>query len=95
MLQTPPDERIVQIQRVEHESRVHLDVETDDIPAEIARLERLGATVFGRFERRVVMQAPHGAALLRRAGSVSRISEELQPPGMMSILRSAPAVDGI
>jgi len=31
MLETPPDEPIVQIQRVEHESRVHIDIETDDI----------------------------------------------------------------
>ena|SRR3990170_6095125 len=42
MLETPPDEPIVQIQRVEHESRVHLDIETDDMTAEIARLESLG-----------------------------------------------------
>jgi hypothetical protein len=32
MLETPPDEPIVEIQRVEHESRVHIDIETDDIP---------------------------------------------------------------
>ena len=38
MLDTPPDEPIVQIQRVEHESRVHLDIETDNIPAEVERL---------------------------------------------------------
>src|SRR5215467_14167470 len=31
MLETPPDELSVQIQRVSHESRVHLDIETDDI----------------------------------------------------------------
>ena len=37
MLETPPDEPVVQIQRVDHESRVHLDIETDDIPAEVAR----------------------------------------------------------
>jgi hypothetical protein len=43
MLETPPDEPIVQIQRVDHESRVHIDIETDDIPAEVTRLERLGA----------------------------------------------------
>lgn len=60
MLETPPDEPIVQIQRVEHESRVHLDIETDDIPAEVARLETLGATVVQRLERWVVMQAPTG-----------------------------------
>ena len=33
MLETPTDEPIVQIQRVDHESRVHLDIETDDIKA--------------------------------------------------------------
>ena len=34
MLETPPDEPAVQIQRVEHESRVHLDIETDEGPIE-------------------------------------------------------------
>ncbi len=60
MLETPPDEVSVQIQRVDHESRVHLDIETDDIPAEVARLEKLGATVDKRLERWVVMRAPTG-----------------------------------
>jgi hypothetical protein len=60
MLATPPDEPILQIQRVEHESRVHLDIETDDIPSEVERLVRLGATVVDRLERWVVMQAPTG-----------------------------------
>ena len=60
MLETPPGEISVQIQRVEHESRVHLDIETDDIPAEVARLEKLGAAVDRRLERWVVMRAPSG-----------------------------------
>ena len=60
MLETPPDEPIVEIQRVTHESRVHIDIETDDIPAEVARLEKLGAVVVSRPERWVVMQAPTG-----------------------------------
>jgi catechol 2,3-dioxygenase-like lactoylglutathione lyase family enzyme len=60
MLETPPDEISVQIQRVDHESRVHLDIETDDIPAEVARLEKLGATVDQQLERWVVMRAPSG-----------------------------------
>jgi hypothetical protein len=60
MLETPPDEISVQIQRVDHDSRVHLDIETDDIAAEVARLERLGATVDERKERWVVMRAPSG-----------------------------------
>jgi hypothetical protein len=60
MLETPPDEAIVEIQRVDHESRVHIDVETDDIPAEVQRLEGLGAKVVDRLERWIVMQAPTG-----------------------------------
>jgi catechol 2,3-dioxygenase-like lactoylglutathione lyase family enzyme len=60
MLENRPDEISVQIQRVDHESRVHLDIETDDIPAEVARLEKLGATVDKRLERWVVMKAPSG-----------------------------------
>src|SRR5260221_12202956 len=60
MLETPPDEPIVQIQRVGHDSRVHLDIETDDIPAEVARLATLGARVVARLERWVVMAAPTG-----------------------------------
>jgi hypothetical protein len=60
MLETPPDEPIVQIQRVEHDSRVHVDIETDNIPAEVTRLEKLGAKVVDQLERWVVMQAPTG-----------------------------------
>ena len=60
MLATPPDEPIVQIQRVDHESRLHLDIESDDIEAEVARLEKLGASVAERLPRWVVMQAPTG-----------------------------------
>lgn len=60
MLRTPPGEPIVQIQRVSHESRVHIDIETDDIAAEVARLEKLGAKVAERLERWVVMEAPTG-----------------------------------
>jgi predicted enzyme related to lactoylglutathione lyase len=50
----------VEVQRVDHPSRVHLDIETDDIPAEVARLERLGAKVVGRVRTWTVMEAPTG-----------------------------------
>jgi len=33
----------IEVQKVEHPSRVHLDIETDDIQAEVRRLEALGA----------------------------------------------------
>ena len=60
MLEDRQDQISVQVQRVDHESRVHIDIETDDIAAEVARLEKLGATVDKRLERWVVMRAPSG-----------------------------------
>jgi catechol 2,3-dioxygenase-like lactoylglutathione lyase family enzyme len=60
MLKTLPDEPILEIQRVDHESRIHIDIETDDIAAEVTRLTKLGAKVVDRLERWVVMQAPSG-----------------------------------
>ena len=60
MLTNRPDEVVVQVQRVNHESRIHIDIETDNIPAELARLERLGASVLQHVEDWVVMKAPSG-----------------------------------
>jgi len=60
LLATPEGEISVQIQRVEHDSRIHLDIETDDIPAEVERLQKLGATIDTQMERWVVMRAPSG-----------------------------------
>ncbi len=59
-LATPSGEVQVIIQRVQHEPRAHLDIETDSIEPEVARLENLGATVVSRKEKWVVMQAPSG-----------------------------------
>jgi len=59
-LMTPPGDVQVIIQRVDHESRAHLDIETDSVALEIARLERLKATVVACHDRWVVMQAPTG-----------------------------------
>jgi len=39
---------------------VHLDIETDDIEAEVRRLEALGARRIGAVRRWVVMEAPTG-----------------------------------
>ncbi|NCT67455.1 MAG: VOC family protein [Rhodanobacteraceae bacterium] len=43
-LETADDEPIILLQKVEHAARVHLDIETDDLEAEVQRLEALGAT---------------------------------------------------
>ena len=41
-------------------ARVHFDIETDDVEAEVARLKDLGATELGRRRTWVIMQDPAG-----------------------------------
>ena len=60
MLENRPDQISIQIQRVDHESRVHLDIESDDIEAEVRRLEALGAKRVVAIKTWVVMEAPTG-----------------------------------
>lgn len=56
-----PLERLqVEVQAVEHPSRVHLDIETDDIEAEVRRLEQQGAQQVRRIQTWVVTEAPTG-----------------------------------
>ena len=50
----------IEVQRVDHPSRVHIDIETDDIEAEVRRLEALGAKRLGHVKRWCVMEAPTG-----------------------------------
>jgi predicted enzyme related to lactoylglutathione lyase len=61
-LATGADEPIILLQKVGHDSRVHLDIETDDIEAEVKRLEGLGAkrVAAPHGGRWVVMEAPSG-----------------------------------
>jgi hypothetical protein len=48
------------IQKVDHPSRIHLDIESDDLEAEVKRLEALGAKRVGFVKRWWVMEAPTG-----------------------------------
>jgi predicted enzyme related to lactoylglutathione lyase len=59
-LETGPEDLHIEVQKVDHPSRVHLDIETDDIEAEVARLEALGAKRLSDIRRWVVMEAPTG-----------------------------------
>lgn len=59
-LVTAPDEPMILLQKVDHDPRVHLDIETDDIEAEVARLEKLGARKVAFVKRWWVMEAPSG-----------------------------------
>lgn len=57
---TGPDGLDIEVQQVEHPSRVHLDIETDDVDAEVERLEKLGAKKLGMVQSWCVMEAPTG-----------------------------------
>ena len=54
------EQLIILLQKVAHASRVHLDIESDDIEAEVARLEALGAQRIEKIKKWWVMQAPTG-----------------------------------
>ena len=59
-LETGPNELQVEVQKVSHPSRVHIDIETDDIEAEVRRLEELGARPLEQVKSWWVMEAPMG-----------------------------------
>ena len=54
------DDLHIEVQKVEHPSRVHVDIEADDIDAEAARPEALGARKIAFVKRWWVMEAPTG-----------------------------------
>lgn len=54
------EELIVLVQKVPHASRVHLDIESDNIEAEVTRLEALGARRIEKIKTWWVMEAPTG-----------------------------------
>jgi len=59
-LEATADEPMILIQEVGHEPRVHLDIEADDLEAEVTRLEALGARRVEFVKRWWVMEAPTG-----------------------------------
>ena len=56
----PAGEIDVEVQAVQHPSRVHIDIESDDIEAEAGRLEALGAKKIANIKGWCVMEAPTG-----------------------------------
>ena len=56
----PNDALHIEVQSVSHPSRVHLDIEADDIDAEVRRLEALGAKRVQQVHTWWVMEAPTG-----------------------------------
>lgn len=60
LLETGPEEPYIELQKVDHPSRVHIDIEADDIEAEVRRLEKLGAKRIEQVRTWWVMEAPTG-----------------------------------
>lgn len=59
-LASSADEPMLLVQKVDHPGRIHLDIETDDMDAEVQRLESLGARRVAFVQRWWVMEAPTG-----------------------------------
>ncbi|MFZ6654978.1 VOC family protein [Undibacterium sp. TJN19] len=59
-LDVPDTDPKLLLQKVDHPSRIHMDIETDNIQEEVNRLEKLGAKIFKVMERWTVMEAPTG-----------------------------------
>ena len=60
LLETGPNDLHIELQNVEHPSRVHIDIEADDIEAEVGRLEKLGARRIEQVRTWWIMEAPTG-----------------------------------
>jgi catechol 2,3-dioxygenase-like lactoylglutathione lyase family enzyme len=65
----------IEVQKVDHPSRVHLDIETNDISAEVHRLESLGAKKVQQISTWWVMEAPTGQRFCVVPAGSSRFEE--------------------
>jgi catechol 2,3-dioxygenase-like lactoylglutathione lyase family enzyme len=66
----------IEVQQVDHPSRVHIDIETDDIKAEVARLVKLGAKKVKKIDGWWVMEAPTGQRFCVVHAGRSRFKQE-------------------
>lgn len=55
-----PNDLVFEVQAVDDTPRYHLDIETDDVTAEVERLVSLGATIHKQMPTWTIMQAPGG-----------------------------------
>jgi predicted enzyme related to lactoylglutathione lyase len=66
----------IEVQMVSHPSRVHLDIETDDVEAEVRRLETLGARRVEAVHAWWVMEAPTGHRFCVVRATSARFAEQ-------------------
>ena len=69
-------------QKVSHASRVHLDIETDDIEAEVKRLEALGAKRIEKIETWWVVRTPLDTAFASSVRSVTETCPTIRLAGI-------------
>jgi len=72
----PRGELHIEVQSVSHPSRVHLDIESDDVEAEVRRLEALGAKRVGKINTWWVLEAPTGQRFCVVRAKSSGFSEQ-------------------
>lgn len=78
----------IEVQAVSHPSRVHLDIEADDVEAEVVRLEGLGARRIASVHSWWVMEAPTGqryCVVRRQAGVIDRWHELMRTRDMSGL----------
>lgn len=76
LLDTGANELHIELQQVDHPSRVHIDIEADDIDAEAGRLEKLGARRIKRVRSWWIMEAPTGHRFCIVAPQRSKFADE-------------------
>ena len=69
----------IEVQSVAHPSRVHLDIETDDVEAEVRRLEALGAKRVAQINTWWVLEAPTGQRFCVVRRSSERFDQQATP----------------
>src|SRR2546429_65670 len=90
------DEPILLVQKVDHPGRIHLDIETDDMEAEVKRLEGLGARRVVFVKTWWVMEdrpASASAWSIRSGGrwpGARTNGRDLRPPDDAVVAREAP-----
>jgi len=91
-----PSEPILLVQKVAHEGRIHLDIESDDVGAEVARLEALGAERVESVRTWVVMRAPTGQrfCVVRRQRAASEPAALPQTPHHARLMALAGSYSG-
>ena len=84
-LVVPDGQPAVIVQQVDHASRVHLDIETDDVEAEVTRLEALGAKRVAAGQDLVGAGGADGAALLRDPAAARGLRGAGDDPGVLTL----------